>query len=60
MSRAVNFALTDEQQDFVASIRDFCKREVGTSEQRERLTDGYTHAHSASSTRRWPTSAGSG
>ena len=36
MSRAVDFALTDEQQDFVAAIRDFCKREVGTSEQRER------------------------
>ena len=43
----MNFELTDEQQDFVASIRDFCKREVGTSEQRERLTDGYSESHSA-------------
>jgi isovaleryl-CoA dehydrogenase len=43
----VNFELTDEQQDFVAAIRDFCKREVGTQEQRERLTNGYTEAHSA-------------
>jgi isovaleryl-CoA dehydrogenase len=43
----VNFELTDEQQDFVAAIRDFCARELGTSEQRERLTNGYTEAHSA-------------
>jgi isovaleryl-CoA dehydrogenase len=43
----VNFDLTDEQQDFVSAIRDFCKREVGTQEQRERLTNGYTEAHSA-------------
>jgi alkylation response protein AidB-like acyl-CoA dehydrogenase len=43
----VNFELTDEQQDFVAAIRDFCKREVGTQEQRERLTNGYSEAHSA-------------
>jgi isovaleryl-CoA dehydrogenase len=42
----VNFELTDEQKDFVAAIRDFCKREVGTPEQRERLTSGYTEAHS--------------
>jgi isovaleryl-CoA dehydrogenase len=43
----VDFALTDEQNDFVAAIRDFCAREVGTPEQRERLTAGYTEAHSA-------------
>ena len=43
----MDFTLTDEQQDFVASLRDFCKREVGTSEQREKLTDGYTESHSA-------------
>jgi len=43
----VDFSLTDEQQDFVATLRDFCKREVGTSEQRERLTDGYSESHSA-------------
>jgi alkylation response protein AidB-like acyl-CoA dehydrogenase len=41
----VNFALTDEQQDFVAAIRDFCARECGTREQRERLTDGHTEHH---------------
>ena len=47
MCRAVDFALTDEQQDFAAAIRDFCKREAGTSEQREKLTDGYKESHSA-------------
>ncbi len=41
----MDFALTDEQQDFVAAIRDFCQRECGTSEQREQLTNGYTEAH---------------
>jgi isovaleryl-CoA dehydrogenase len=43
----VDFNLTDEQRDFVAAIRDFCQRECGTREQRERLTAGYTEAHSA-------------
>ncbi|MGH2954563.1 MAG: acyl-CoA dehydrogenase family protein [Solirubrobacterales bacterium] len=43
----MDFSLSDEQRDFVAAIRDFCRRECGTQEQRERLTDGYTHAHSA-------------
>jgi isovaleryl-CoA dehydrogenase len=43
----MNFELTDEQRDFAAAIRDFCKRELGSPEQRERLTDGYTEAHSA-------------
>ncbi|MDX6637851.1 MAG: hypothetical protein QOJ01_1362 [Solirubrobacterales bacterium] len=42
----MDFALTDEQQDFVAAIRDFCRRECGTREQRERLTDGHTEHHS--------------
>jgi alkylation response protein AidB-like acyl-CoA dehydrogenase len=43
----VDFALTDEQQDFVAAIRDFCERECGTPEQRERLTEGYTEHHNS-------------
>jgi isovaleryl-CoA dehydrogenase len=38
-------ALTDEQRDFQRAIRDFCAREVGTKEQRERLTQGYTELH---------------
>jgi isovaleryl-CoA dehydrogenase len=37
--------LTDEQRDFQAAIRDFAQREVGTKEQRERLTDGYAELH---------------
>jgi alkylation response protein AidB-like acyl-CoA dehydrogenase len=41
----VDFALTDEQRDFVDAIRDFCKRECGTQEQREKLTDGYREHH---------------
>jgi alkylation response protein AidB-like acyl-CoA dehydrogenase len=41
----MDFTLTDEQQDFVAAIRDFCARECGTQEQREKLTDGYELHH---------------
>jgi isovaleryl-CoA dehydrogenase len=41
----MDFSLTDEQNDFVAAIRDFCARECGTKEQRERLTDGYAEHH---------------
>src|ERR671919_240009 len=41
----MDFSLTDEQRDFVAAIRDFCARECGTAEQRERLTDGYSSLH---------------
>jgi isovaleryl-CoA dehydrogenase len=43
----MDFKLTDEQRDFVEAIRDFCRRECGTQEQREGLTNGYTEAHSA-------------
>jgi alkylation response protein AidB-like acyl-CoA dehydrogenase len=42
----MDFSLTDEQSDFVAAIRDFCARECGTQEQRERLTDSYKDHHS--------------
>jgi isovaleryl-CoA dehydrogenase len=41
----MDFSLTDEQQDFVAAIRDFCARECGTQEQREKLTEGYELHH---------------
>jgi isovaleryl-CoA dehydrogenase len=37
--------LTDEQRDFREAIRDFAQREVGTAEQREKLTDGYLELH---------------
>jgi isovaleryl-CoA dehydrogenase len=43
----LDFALTEEQQDFAAAIRDFCERECGTPEQREQLTNGYTEAHNS-------------
>jgi isovaleryl-CoA dehydrogenase len=36
---------TDEQRDFREAIRDFAERECGTTEQRERLTKGYTELH---------------
>jgi isovaleryl-CoA dehydrogenase len=42
---AVDFSLSSEQEDFVAAIRDFCARECGTPDQRERLTDGYKEHH---------------
>jgi isovaleryl-CoA dehydrogenase len=42
----MDFALTDEQRDFVSAIRDFCSRECGSQEQRERLTNGYSELHS--------------
>src|SRR4051795_12440302 len=41
----MDFALSDEQKDFVDAIRDFCDRECGTPDQRERLTDGYREHH---------------
>jgi isovaleryl-CoA dehydrogenase len=43
----MDFSLSDEQQDFVAAVRDFCQRECGTAERREQLTNGYTEAHNA-------------
>ena len=43
---ATTVQLTDERRAFVESIRDFCRRECGTREQRDRLTDGGEHAHS--------------
>jgi isovaleryl-CoA dehydrogenase len=41
----VDFSLSDEQEDFVAAIRDFCARECGSRDQRERLTEGYAEHH---------------
>src|SRR6478609_4757924 len=45
LRRPMDFSLTDEQQDFVAAIRDFCARECGTQEQREKLSEGYELHH---------------
>ena len=36
----MSLRLTDEQQSFVDTVRDFCKKECGTREQRLALTDG--------------------
>ena len=37
--------LSHEQQDFVSAVRDFCQRECGTREQRDKLTDHGRHPH---------------
>ena len=37
--------LTDERRDFVDSIRDFCRRECGTREARDQLTDHGATSH---------------
>jgi isovaleryl-CoA dehydrogenase len=39
--------MTDERRAFVEAIRDFCKRELGTREQRKAATNDYKEAHSA-------------
>jgi isovaleryl-CoA dehydrogenase len=44
--------LSDEQQAFVEAIRDFARREVGTREQLDALTDGGEHAHNRELNRR--------
>ena len=41
----MDFALTEEQEDFVDAIRRYCDHECGTPDQRERLTEGYAEHH---------------
>ena len=41
----MDFALTDEQEDFIDAIQRYCDHECGTPDQRERLTEGYTEHH---------------
>ncbi len=41
----MDFTLTDEQEDFVDALRRFCDHELGTPDQRERLTESYTIHH---------------
>jgi alkylation response protein AidB-like acyl-CoA dehydrogenase len=43
----MTISLTDEQQDFAAAVRDFCQREAGTREQRDRLTNNFAEPHNA-------------
>ena len=38
-------ALTDEQRDFVNAVGEFCRRECGTKEQRDKLTAGGQQPH---------------
>src|SRR5260370_42602754 len=42
----MSLRLTDEQQRFVDTVRDFCRKECGTREQRLALTDGGKAANS--------------
>src|SRR3954454_16013412 len=44
-SAMATMELTDERRASFESIRDFCTRECGTREQRDRLTAGGEHAH---------------
>jgi isovaleryl-CoA dehydrogenase len=39
--------MTEEQRHFVDAIRDFCERECGTQEKREKLTKNHTELHNA-------------
>ena len=39
--------LTDEQRAFVEAIRDFARRECGTREQRDALTEGGREPHNS-------------
>jgi alkylation response protein AidB-like acyl-CoA dehydrogenase len=43
----MTLTLTHEQEEFVAAVRDFCRRECGTREQRDALTSGGRHPHNA-------------
>ncbi|AXX31728.1 acyl-CoA/acyl-ACP dehydrogenase [Actinosynnema pretiosum subsp. pretiosum] len=38
-------ALTDERRDLVAAVADFCRRECGTKEQRDKLTENGREPH---------------
>jgi alkylation response protein AidB-like acyl-CoA dehydrogenase len=41
----MTLTLTSEQEEFVAAVRDFCRRECGTREQRDALTGNGRHPH---------------
>jgi butyryl-CoA dehydrogenase len=38
-------ALTEEQRDFAVAVREFCRKECGTREQRDTLTDKGAEQH---------------
>ncbi len=39
--------LTEEQRDFAVAVREFCRKECGTREQRDALTDNGAEQHHA-------------
>ena len=41
----MDFKLTDEQRDFVSTIRDFCERECCAQEKRDQFTKHHTELH---------------
>jgi alkylation response protein AidB-like acyl-CoA dehydrogenase len=45
LTAALPTGLSDEQQHFVESIRDFCSRELGTTEKLAELTNNFTDPH---------------
>ena len=51
---------TQEQSDFAKSVASFCKKESGTREQRDLLTDHGAITTTRRSTRRWRNWDGSG
>ena len=51
LTRNNDLALTDEQQDFVRSVRDFCEKEF-PQDKLEQLTDGYPDIHNDDVARR--------
>ena len=51
LARATDLDLTDEQRDFVRSVRDFCERELGGDRLRE-LTDDFEDLHHEGTARR--------
>ncbi|MVU80803.1 acyl-CoA dehydrogenase [Nocardia sp. ET3-3] len=46
MGAATSSRFTTEQRDFAEAVREFCRRECGTREQLDTLTQGGTEAHS--------------
>ncbi|NUS45952.1 MAG: acyl-CoA/acyl-ACP dehydrogenase [Mycobacteriaceae bacterium] len=45
MGSTIDNEFTQEQRDFARAVADFCKREAGTREQRDKLTGNGEHAH---------------
>lgn len=45
MASAIDLGFTPEQRDFARAVADFCRRECGTREQRDALTEHGKHTH---------------